>query len=480
MIDINKLKQTLQNYIDSKQELSLRISMNEGFYNAYKQHGEHSPYLMNALLNKHADIMDSFPEATVLPKAEDDIESATMLSALLPIIFRQNNYEKLYSDAVWEKLKHGTSIQGVFWDGGIEGDIVIKNIDITRLFWQADIDDIQDSRYVFYISLMKIEDFNKKYPHIKTNGTAFLNSDSDNIEIIDCYYKQNNRVELLKFVGDSIIYDSSKSPFPIYDHGKYPFVFDRLYSIKNSPTGFGLVDIIKRTQQNIDSLDNALINHANMASKKRFFIRLDGGVNEGEFADWSNDFIHVAGSLDESSIRELDIKPLDASCYALLHDKIEELKECAGNRDFNQGSVSAGVTATSAISAIQEAGNKLSRDIIRSGYRAFTELCKLVVELIRQFYSTPRVMRIMGDSMEFRSFSNANMQAKDGMLPDYDIVIQAQKASPFSTLAQNELAKEFYSMGFFKPENKQEALACISMMSFEGKEAVISKLQALV
>lgn len=91
MSDLNKLKQTLQEYIDSKQELCTRIKQNEEFYRASNSESR-SPYLMNALLNKHADIMDSFPEPVVLPKAQDDIESASMLSALLPVIFRQNSY----------------------------------------------------------------------------------------------------------------------------------------------------------------------------------------------------------------------------------------------------------------------------------------------------------------------------------------------------------------------------------------------------
>lgn len=479
MINLDKLKSTLQDYIASKQELVLRIKQNEEFYNAHKWNEGQSPYLINALVNKHADIMDSFPEVQVLPQAEDDIHQSAMLSRLLPIIFKQNSYESLYSDSAWEKLKHGTAIQGVFWDSSIN-DISIRNVDILRLFWQPNINDIQQSEYVFYISLLSKDAFKQKYPHVKPTSTNFIDDNTDNIELVDCYFKRHDRLDLVKFVGDTVLYDSSNEPFPIYDHARYPFVFDTLYHIKNSPIGFGLVDIVKHTQGNIDTLNKALINHSNMSAKKRFFIRLDGGVNESEFANWNRDFVHVAGNIDSDSIRELNINPLDASCYHLLQQKVDELKECSGNRDFNQGSVSAGVTAASAISAIQEAGNKMSRDIIRSLYRAFTQLCTLIIELVRQFYTLPRTLRIMGDTMQFIEFTNERMQARNGMIPHYDIVIQAQKANPFSKLAQNELAKEFFAMGFFNPEHKQEALACISMMSFEGKEAILSKIQALV
>ena len=37
-----------------------------------------------------------------------------------------------------------------------------------------------------------------------------------------------------------------------------------------------------------------------------------------------------------------------------------------------------GVTAASAIAALQEAGSKLSRDMIKAGYRAFGQVCYLV------------------------------------------------------------------------------------------------------
>lgn len=483
MVNIEDIKQNLQNYIDAKQYITSRIAENEKLYNAHKWSKTNTPYLMNSIMNKHADIMDSFPEVQILPQAEDDVYQANMLSDLIPIILRKNDYEGLYSDCTWEKLKHGTSIQGVFWDNmanNMQGDIVIKNIDISRMFWEPNVSDIQDSKYVYYISLISKDNFIKAYPNIKPESSNYLATNSDDIEIVDCYFKANNRLELVKFAGDNVLYESLSQPLPIYAHGKYPFVFDRLYSMKDSPTGFGIVDIVKNSQRYIDELYSYMLDNAKMSAKKRFFIRLDGGVNEQEFANWDRDFIHVAGSINDESIRELSINPLDSSCYALLQAKIEELKECSGNRDFNQGSVSAGVTAASAISALQEAGNKISRDIIRSSYRAFTELCSLIIELVREFYTSPRTMRIMGDTMEFRLFTNEKMQAKDGMLPHYDIVLKAQKASPFSTLAQNEMAKEFYAMGLFKPENKKEALACISMMNFEGKEAVISSIQDIM
>ena len=43
------------------------------------------------------------------------------------------------------------------------------------------------------------------------------------------------------------------------------------------------------------------------------------------------------------------------------------------------------MTAASAIAALQEAGSKLSRDMIKDSYNAHAQVVLLVIELVRQF-----------------------------------------------------------------------------------------------
>ena len=90
--------------------------------------------------------------------------------------------------------------------------------------------------------------------------------------------------------------------------------------------------------------------------------------NEQEFLNFENDLIHVAGSLEETHIRPFQAAALPSYVQYLREHKISELKEICGNRDFQQGATAQGVTAYSAIAALQEAGNKLSRDMIAESY----------------------------------------------------------------------------------------------------------------
>lgn len=141
------------------------------------------------------------------------------------------------------------------------------------------------------------------------------------------------------------------------------------------------------------------------------------------------------------------------------------------------------------IAALQEAGSKLSRDMLKSAYRAFARECYLIIDLMRQFYDEERVFRVIGPAggREFVPFSGAALRARPmGLMggvelgsrePVFDIVVSAEKKSTFSRLSQNETAKECYQLGFFAPQNADAALAALEMMDFEGIEKVRQRVR---
>jgi hypothetical protein len=223
-------------------------------------------------------------------------------------------------------------------------------------------------------------------------------------------------------------------------------------------------------------------------AKPRHFIRTDGSVNETEYADMTKDFVHVDGNLGQDSILPIQGKPLNDIYVTVLNNKVDELKETTGNRDISTGGTTSGVTAASAIAAMQEAGSKLSRDNSKSAYRAYRKMIVMVIEIIRQFYDMPRCFRIMGENgaERFVAYSNANIQAQPitnefgvemgGRKPLFDIEVTAQKQSPYSKMSQNELALQFYSAGFFNPQMTDQALACLDMMDFDRKQFIMQKI----
>jgi len=468
-----------------------------------------SAWLFNAITNKHADAMDNIPEPVVLPRELSDEESAKVLSAVLPVILENNEYEQVYSDNWWEKLKHGTAVYGVFWDPKKEnglGDIAIRPIDLLKIFWEPGITDIQQSRNLFLVELVDEEVLNERYPEFKGNlggrtvdVKQYLYDDTVDTDgksvVVDWYYKTTgaNGKTLLhyaKFVGDTLLFASENEPqyrqTGWYEHGMYPVVLDPMFPEKGTPVGFGYVSICKDPQIYIDKLSGNILENSMMGTKKRFFASSATNVNEHEFLDWNRPIVHVEGELDDRRLKEIEVRPLDSVYVNVLQMKIEEMKDTASNRDVNSGGTGAGVTAASAIAALQEAGNKASRDMIAASYRAYTKLVSMCIELIRQFYDEARAFRVTGQEPgQYQFIDVSNMPLKDQPMgvssdgtplfrkPVFDLKIRAQKKNPFSRMEQNERAKELYGLGFFNPERAQECMGALEMMDFEGKDKVV-------
>ena len=511
---------TLQKYKEGKANLEQRVIDNEEWYRLRhwecmrgkkKQQVEPvSAWLLNAIANKHADAMDNYPAPNILPREKDDVEEARRLSDIVPVVLEQTGYEGTYSEAWWDKLIGGTAIYGVFWDSGKLnglGDIAVEPVDVLNLFWEPGITDIQDSANVFHLSLADNKALESSYPQLSGNlGGSTLDISKyvydDTVDtsgksvVVDWYYKkqvgQTTVLHYCKYVNDTVLYatenDETMAKRGWYDHGKYPFVFDPLFRIKGTPCGFGYIDIGKGAQEYIDRGDQAVMQNMLSNAKPRYFIRSDGSVNEAEYGDMTKDFVHTDGNLGQDSILPIAGKGLSSIYLNVLDRKVEELKETTGNRDVSTGGSASGVTAASAIAAMQEAGSKLSRDSNKAAYRAFREIVLLVVELIRQFYDLPRQFRIIGANGEqsFISYTNAGLlpQAQGNdfgvdmgyRVPLFDIEISAEKASPYSKLSQNELALQFFGAGFFNPQLTDQALACLEMMDFDGKDRMMQRI----
>jgi hypothetical protein len=468
-----------------------------------------SGWLHNVIVSKHADAMEAFPEPNILPREEGDRGEARMLSSIIPCVLEQNNFEATYSDAMWQKLKTGTGCYKVVWDknklNGL-GDISIERVNLLNIYWEPGVTDIQRSRYLFHTELWDKDVLEERYPELKgkLNGQSFLSSKfqtddtvntADKYTVVDVYYKKRGVLHYAKYVGDQLLFATENDPemaqTGIYDHGKYPYFFDALYPIEGSPCGYGYIDLCKNPQTEIDLLKTAMVKNAMVSSTPRYFSRQDGNVNEAEFLDLSKPIVHTAGMVDEASLRVIDTPSLPGSAINLLEMGIHELRETSGNTETSTGSTSAGVTAASAIAALQAASGKGSADSTRSSYRVYSDMVEMCIELVRQFYDLPRKFRILGQygAEQYVTYSNAGIrpQVQAGVqgvdvgmrTPLFDVKVSAQKKNVYTKVTQNELALQFYQLGFFDPARVDQTMMCLEIMDFDGKDGILQKVSQM-
>ena len=467
-------------------------------------------WLWNSVVGKHADAMDSFPEPVILPRMAEDKAEAQILSEIIPVVLQNNKFGDVYDDVQWQKLQEGTGAYHVGWDksklGGM-GDISVKKVNMLQLFWEPGIEDIQDSENVFYTKLMDNRRLEQMYPQLQGKlGRAVLVAreyrtddkvdTSEKSVLVDWYYHRwdggRKVLHYVQFVGEEILYSTENNGEAegLYADGEYPFVLDPLYKVAGSPAGYGYFDIGKDCETDLDTINQALVLNTIVTSTPRYFIQNDGSVNEDEFADWSKPFVHTNGMLGDNALRQIVTNGIQGNALSMLERKIDELKYITGNTDVNNGSTPSGVTAASAIAALQEQSGRTSKDTNRGAYRAYDQVVTMVIERIRQFYDIPRQFRILGqDGQEmFVNYSNAKLvdqQLAGGMglapgyrRPVFDIDVRAQRENAYTKMSQNELAVQFMTMGIFNPQLTDQALLMLDMMDFKGKDELQQKIES--
>ena len=465
-------------------------------------------WLWNCIVNKHAEAMDSYPEPVVLPRMQEDKAEAQMLSDILPVVLSMNGFEEEYSKAQWQKFQEGTGAYHIGWDktklGGI-GDISIRNINMLNLYWEPGVEDIQDSANMFYVQIVDTKQLEQQYPQLAgrlknayLKPAEYRKDDTVNVDgksvLVDWYYHNWNGpkkvLHYCQFVNHIVLYSTEQNGEAegLYDDGEYPFVLDPLYPVHGSPAGYGLIDIARDAQTDIDTLNQAMVQNAVVTSTPRFFVQSDGAINEDEFADWSKPFVHTGGGLGEQSLRQIITSGIQGSAMNMLTQKIDELKTITGNTDVQNGGTPSGVTAASAIAALQEQSGKGSKDSSRSSYRAANKIYMMCIERIRQFYEIPRWFRILGQNGQekFTMYSNARLQDQQiaggmGMEngfrhPVFDIDVRSERETAYTKLSQNELAIQFYQLGAFNPQMTDQVMLMMDMMDFRGKDEIMQKV----
>ena len=534
---LKKFTQVLEKYKAGKVQTESRILASENWWKLRNTIEEQkvsniggdggftatSGWLHNVIVSKHADAMEAYPEPNILPREEADKGEAQVLSAIVPCVLEHNQFEATYSDNAWQKLKTGTGVYKVVWDQGKLnglGDISVERVNLLNIYWEPGVTDIQRSRYFFHAELCDKDVLEQRYPQLegKLKGKSFMSTkflyddhvDTENKHtVIEVYYHKfvngKKTLQYCKYVGDQVLYATENDTQPVmdeitgqqkppmaitglYDHGRYPYVFDALYPIEGSPCGYGYVDICRNPQTVIDLLNTSFVKNAMVGAIPRYFRRQDGGVNAEQFLDLSNPLVDVAGNIDENALRRIEHDTLDANYIAVLDRTIQELRETSGNTETSTGNISSGVTAASAIAALQEASGKGSKDSTQTAYRAYTQIVDFCIELIRQFYNMPRQFRIVGEygMQKYISYTNANLVAQHQgndfgqdmgfRLPVFDIKVSAQKKNVYTKVSQNELALQFFQHGFFNPQMTDQTLLCLEMMDFDGKDGIMQKV----
>ena len=455
-----------------------------------------TPILQSTVENVKSELLDRVPEAVILPESPADGEIAHVIEAIIRQNHDADGYVKEYRKLVHDLLVGGYCVQEIGYDNALNsglGGAFIRHVDARSILFDPLVTDAQESRAVFKISLKTREYIESRFP----KAAPFLTADSfgtpDAVEdgilhgdrsgamlFLEYWWREfdaeteRSSVHMAQIAGNQVLSDSRDvKPDGLFEHGTYPFLITQMFVRKGSCLGLGLVDMFETQQRYADKLDQIVLKNALMASHNKLLVTEGSGFDTEDLRDWSKE-VHRGESLN--GITWFSTPPLPAYIIGYIESIRESIKQESGANDFSRGMVTGGVTAASAISAMQEMSNKRARMIARVLHESFRDAVRLEIEVEREFnFFTRKVnVTIDGETKE-RTFESTMLVRRapgNAILPiEFYISVKAQQETKYSAMSQNELALRMLQSGMMAPAQ------AVELMVFEGKEQLLKQLK---
>lgn len=415
-----------------------------------------------------ADQMDNMPEAQLMPERADLIPVVDDMNDAVRYVFAHNKYEKIHRRRVEDFVAVGTAVTQICWDETMDagrGNIAIIRWPVEAFLWDPLSENIQDGRACIKVSWHPLSWYAAHYPEVAKyvnaetgahesvgmteQQAAKYGDDEDLAMMMEYWYRRFDAstkkytINVAYLAGGALL-DHAED---VFEHGMYPFVMDVFACVDGMPVGPGQVDEMAPTMRYINRYMSYIDMNLRMSSKGRLLLRKNSGIDRDALADWSQDVIE-GDRVSPEDVHWLQNQPFTGMVVQQLLQLQSDIKQDSGQNQMTRGETAGGVTAASAISALQEAGGKITRlrtAVLNHGYG---EIVEHIMWLMHQFYDKNRRILISGKEVDA---SAAHLFGKKGgkgayPAPAYTVQVQVSRRNPLRVQAQNDLFLQAYSM----------------------------------
>lgn len=459
--------------------------------------------LKSTFNNCIADQMDNMPEALMVPETKDLTDVADDLTDLVRFILNENNYETIHRRRVEDFFCTGTAVIQIAWDRDMDhgkGNVAVLRWPVEAFLWDPASESIQDARAIFKVSWHPMSWYEQHYPDkradmgsdetlyddlgVPDSQDSTHPGDESKAMLIEYWYrlydakKRRYTINVAYLAGGTLLEKAED----VYSHGMYPFVVDAFTPIEGLPVGDGMVQELVPMMRYINRYASYIDMNLRMSSKGRLLVDRNAGIDKQALLDWENDVVE-GDRIDSSALQWMQTTPFTSMVTAQMLQLQNDIKQDSGQNQFTRGETAGGVTAASAISALQEAGGKMTRmrtNALNSGFR---EIVEQIMWLISQFYEKNRIVFVTGR----KEGENREVAASPERLfgkhekgrvppPPYTVQVQVQRRNPLRQQAQNELFMQAYSMsaqaGQIFPLS-----ALFELLQVDGKDRILPVLR---
>ena len=460
------------------------------------------PTITSAIENLKADYNDEFPEAVI----EKESVHSERLAKILTTIIREEldicGFEQAFDDKVHELLQDGWGCWEVGYDPDMNeglGGSYIRYVMNKNFMCDPHVRDIQDGRACFKIDAKPKYWFKQHYPDkyafmTGDDGEKDVNhanktdrtrpSDDKTLMLLECWVRLYNadtrrhEIHFVKVAGHQLLENSAEEyPDGYYAHGMYPFIVTALFPQRGTALGIGLVDIFKDAQRYSDKALQIVLTNLYRASKGRLLIDKNYLDNVNDALDFTKDVIYMKGNLQNAYAWQQP-QPLPNTAFTSIDFLTGTIKNESGTNDQSRGQTGAGVTAASAITALQTAATKRSRMGAQRLQFSFRRAINMLLAVLREKSIVPRTIEITMDgkaeSVSFdRKWYDEQMKKSDGTTVVPFIKVKSARQTRYNIMAHNELVLQMMQV----TQGQTDPVIMLEAFESDNKEAILDTIR---
>jgi hypothetical protein len=470
------------------------------------------------------------PQPIVVPAStdRDDTLNARATQKALDYLWRKLRLEGRYKEAlIWASMC-GKGFWWFSWDPTVRGRVSIDNELGQSVPQEAEVGDvvveagspfevlvanqeiarIADQFEIMRVKLRDLSDLKARFP----DHAAFLKSEGNSSEIFH-YEKQIATLSAKGVSGLGMLEDrvrggvGAKSsistyiivkelfqrPSPKYPKGRYVMVAGSVllkaqeelpYNLANEPNPFPCVEFIDVSsagqfwgttvieqliplQKEYNLIRSKIAEQLRMLAFPKIFVAKQHQIADSAWTSEAGELIEYVALPGLPPPTPFIPPNIAADAWRVLDLLKEEFQDVSHIYPVSEGSVGA-ATSGFQTNLLQEAADSVHAPDIRNHELSIEEAAWKCRKLMKQGYTTPRLISIAGrnyapDVFEFSS---------DEIDEDADIIVQAGSALPTLKGAKIKSVLELWDAGILgdqnDPENKRRTLGMLDMAGMEG------------
>lgn len=440
-------------------------------------------YVAYIIDQKAPQITNQRPTGVILPTTEEDTEVAEIFTQLTDVIANRVDLDMRIDEVVRTGLLLDIAWFKVYWDNNIKGgdetkgnvyigDICIEAPDPSNIYFDPHATRIEDCRYVIYSvpkttqwikEVWKVDIESEEVFETEIYNRPERNMNSDRVNYYEYWYKKDDGIHVIYAAGGKIL----KHIENVYKHGRYPFV--PFVAKKNRKSIMGISEIrnIINNQKLLNKMVELPTTNALLTSNPIALVAMNSGIDENKFQAKPGQVWKVKDV--NNSVRWLEPPQLSSDTYRMIESLVGFMERIGGVYDANTGETPGSVTAAAAIQMLQEQGSIPIKGIARNLYHSIREVYEQVIELIKEFYTEDRFIRVdtKNGGYKFMVFNSTPYQEID-----FDIKVSGDNGTPATKAYISQLAADLFTQGVLLPSEYVEL-----QDNLPNKDRIVARLR---